>query len=230
MNLNLNLSRGIIVLILVLNSVGITAQEINESLPSFSRFKASNGINVEMIPSDQHKIEIEGYDKDEVKYEVKGNQLDVRLSWDNVFSDSNTWVRVYFVSLDEIEANSKATVELLDEYEGNTMVMSAGEGANLIARLKANRVSIKVTTGGHLQLFGETDRQEGKVNTGGVYNGRDFESKDAEFSVATGGVANIYAAEQCRVEAKLGGSIQVYGNPERLDQKTSFGGSISINE
>ncbi len=217
-------------LLLVLSVGGLTAQEITESLPSFSRFKASNGINVEMIPSDQHRIEIEGYDKDEVKYEVKGNQLDVRLSWDNVFSDSNTWVRVYFVSLDEIEANSKATVELLDEFEGETMVMSAGEGANLIARLKASRVSIKVTTGGHLQLFGEADRQEGKVNTGGVYSGRDFETKETELSVATGGQATIFASEQCRVDAKLGGSIRVYGNPERLDQKTSFGGSISISE
>lgn len=230
MKLNLNYSRVLIVFLLVLGSGGLMAQEISQSLPSFSRFKASNGINVRMIPSDQNKLEIDGYDKDEVKYDMKGNQLDVRLSWDNVFSDSNTWVTVYFIAVDEIEANSKATVELLDEFQGDTMVMSAGEGANLIARIKANRVSLRVTTGGHLQLFGEAERQEGKVNTGGVYSGRDFETKDSELSVATGGQANIFASEQCRVDAKLGGSIQVYGNPERLDQKTSFGGSISIRQ
>lgn len=230
MNSSLNFSRSLLVFLLILCSAGVVAQEISQSLPSFSRFKASNGINVKMIPSDQNKLEVDGYDKDEVKFEVKGNQLDVRLSWDNVFSDSNTWVTVYFVGVDEIEANSKSTVELLDEFEGDSMVMSAGEGANLIARLKANRVSLKVTTGAHLQLFGEADRQEGKVNTGGVYSGRDFKTKDTEISVATGGQANIFASEQCRVDAKLGGSVRVYGNPNRLDQKTSFGGSISVSE
>lgn len=230
MNLSLNFSRGLLVFLFILCSGGIMAQEISQSLPSFSRFKASNGINVKMVPSDQNRLEVDGYDKDEVKFEVKGNQLDVRLSWDNVFSDSNTWVTVYFVGVDEIEANSKSTVELLDEFRGDSMVMSAGEGANLIARLKASRVSLKVTTGAHLQLFGEADRQEGKVNTGGVYSGRDFKTKDTELSVATGGQASIFASEQGRVDAKLGGSVRVYGNPVRLDQKTSFGGSISISE
>lgn len=217
-------------LLLVIVSGAVSAQEISESIQSFSQLKASNSVNVKLIPSNENRLEIAGYDRDEVQYEIKGNRLEIRLSWDNVFSDSNTLVTVYFTNLEEIEANSRSSVLLEESYTGNSMVFNAGEGANINALIAAERVSIKATTGGHIRLIGQADSQEVRVNTGGLYSGREFETKDAEVRIATGGQADIYASESCRVNASLGGTANIFGNPQKVDQKSSLGGNISITE
>lgn len=219
-----------IMLLFLTVSGAVSAQEISESLQSFSQLKASNSVNVELIPSTENRLEIVGYDKDEVQYEIKGNRLEIRLSWDNVFSDSNTLVTVYFKDLEEIEANSRSSISLEESYVGKSMVFNAGEGANINAFISAERVSVKATTGGHIRLFGQAGSQEVRVNTGGLYSGREFETEDAEVRIATGGQADVYASESCRVNARLGGNANIFGNPQRVDQKSSLGGSISISE
>lgn len=217
-------------LLFLIVSGAVSAQEISESLQSFSQLKASNSINVKLIPSNENRLEIDGYDMDEVQYEIKGNRLEIRLSWDNVFSDSNTLVTVYFTDLEEIEANSRSSILLEESYTGESMVFNAGEGASISALIAAERVSVKATTGGHIRLVGLAQRQEVRVNTGGIYSGREFETKDADIRIATGGQADIYASETCRVNASLGGNANIFGNPKSIDQKSSLGGSISISE
>lgn len=229
MKVIINLRTSILLLLLMVSGVG-NAQEISESLRSFSQLKASNSVNVQLIPSTENRLEIAGYDKDEVQYEIKGNRLEIRLSWDNVFSDSNTLVTVYFKNLEEIEASSRSSVNLEEPYTGKSMVFNAGEGGTISASIAAERVSVKVTTGGHVRLLGQAGSQEVRVNTGGLYSGREFETKDADVRIATGGQADVYASESCRVNAKLGGNASIFGNPERVDQKSSLGGSISISE
>lgn len=219
---------GIVLFFLILSTT-VDAQEISEPLESFSRLKSSNSVKVALIPSDEYRIEVDGYDKDEVHYEVKGNLLEIRLSWDNVFSDSNTIVTVFFKDLEEIDANSRSVVSLEKAYETDNMVFSAGEGASITASISVDRATLKATTGGHIRLIGEADSQDVRVNTGGLYSGRDFKTKDSEVQIATGGQADVYSSESCRVNAKLGGNVNVFGNPKRVDQKSSLGGNISIS-
>lgn len=230
MRLLADIYKTVIVLFLLVLPSALSAQEISEPLNSFSRVKASNSVKVALVPSDKYHIEVDGYDKDEVQYEVKGNQLEIRLSWDNVFSDSNTLVTVFLKDLNEIDANSRSVVTLEEAYEADSMVFSAGEGANISARISVDRATLKATTGGHIRLDGEAKSQEVRVNTGGLYSGRDFRTEDSDVQIATGGHADVYVSESCRVNAKLGGNVNVFGNPKRVDQKSTLGGSISISE
>src|SRR5690554_7986877 len=116
MRLLADIYKTVIVLLFLVLPGALSAQEISEPLNSFSRVKASNSVKVALVPSDKYHIEVDGYDKDEVQYEVKGNQLEIRLSWDNVFSDSNTLVTVFFKDLNEIDANSSSVVTLEEAY------------------------------------------------------------------------------------------------------------------
>ncbi|MGB8704547.1 MAG: DUF2807 domain-containing protein [Gillisia sp.] len=41
-----------------------------------------------------------------------------------------------------------------------------------------------------------------------------------------GGYANVNAKEYVKASTKAGGNIYIYGNPETIDQETTFGGTI----
>ena len=41
-----------------------------------------------------------------------------------------------------------------------------------------------------------------------------------------GGNASIYATNYVKADVKAGGTVKVYGDPEKMDEKTVYGGKI----
>lgn len=227
MKLIYSIPKAALVLLFVLFSASAAAQDISEELSDFNEVKVFNGVEVELIPAKENRIEVTGHSKEKVKFELVENRLEIRLSLENIWSDDNTRITVYFRSLQVIDANESSTVRLNREFTGGNMVFRAQEGASILARINATKASVKAVTGGQIHLRGEANGQEVEINTGGHYYGKDFETESTHVEITAGGRAEVQATEYCKATAKLGGTIQVFGNPKTLDRKTSLGGSIS---
>lgn len=208
-------------------SSGISAQDITEDLSDFSEVKVYNGVEVELIPSEENRISITGHSKDKVKFEVVENRLEIRLSLENIWSDDNTLVTVYANSIETIDVNEGSIVDVKGDLEGSSLTFRAQEGAAVYAGVNSSRVSVKAVTAGIVQLKGKTDDLDVEINTGGKFFGEHLKAKEAEASVGTGGQADVNASEYLKATAKLGGVINVYGNPDDLDSKTTLGGRIT---
>ncbi len=213
---------------LIMLSIGIpaVAQEVSEPLADFRELKTFSGVKVILVPSQENKIEITGHSKNEVSYDITGGRLEIRLPIDHIWSEDNTLIRIMGNGVEIIDANEGSIIETEGVVEASGLVIRAQEGATVKADVKAGDVSGKAVTGGIIELSGSAKEQEVEVNTGGKYLASDLLTQRTEIEVGTAGRGEVYVTDTCRATAKLGGVIQVLGNPEELNTKTSLGGKI----
>lgn len=212
--------------VLVLFCSSAFAQEISQQLSDFNEVKVFNGIEVRLVPSEENRIEVTGHSKEKVKFKLVENRLELRLSLENIWTEDNTLVKVFYRKLQVIDANENSLVRVEGEMLGTNLVFRAQEGASVFATIDALKQSSKAITGGQIYLQGKLKEQEIQIYTGGQFYGKDLLSERTEVNISAGGKAEVYAEKYCKATAKLGGTIRIYGNPIETDRKASLGGSI----
>lgn len=212
--------------LLFVTAVKVAAQEVREELGDFREVKVYNAVEVVIIPANMNRIVVTGHSKEEVKFEIIEDRLEIRLSLDNIWSEDNTLIRVYGNAIETIDANEGSLVKTDGTLKGRMIILRAQEGATILADVEAESVKLKAVSGGNITTEGRADTQEAEVNTGGHYDGEGFKTKECTVSTSTAGKAEVFVTEYCKATATLGGVIKIVGRPERLDQKTSLGGKI----
>lgn len=216
----------ILPLFLFLLSFSTEAQDVREDLENFTEVKIFNGLEVQVIPSAENRIEITGHSKEEVKFKIVDDRLEVRLRLDNIWSKDNTRITIYGSSVQTIDANEGSLVEIRERLEAEELTFRAQEGANILARVNGRKITSKAVTGGRITLEGEASEQIVEINTGGHFYGSDLHTEETEVSAGTAGRAEIYASEYVKASATLGGTVEIFGRPKDVDTKTSLGGKI----
>lgn len=201
-------------------------REVNEILNDFTELKTFNGVEVQVIQSEENRIEITGHSKHEVKYNVVDNRLEIRLSLDNLWSKDDTKIIVYGNHIQIIDANKGSLVEVSGQLTGEELTFRTQEGANIRAEVNASKIISKAVTGGKIYLEGKAETQQVDLNTGGYFFGRDLRTKETVVKAGTAAKGEIYATAYVRATASLGGTIEIFGRPEEVEQKTSLGGRI----
>lgn len=204
----------------------LSAQEISNHLKDFKEVKTFNGIEVIVISSSENRIEITGHSKEKVKYQVVDDRLEIRLSLDNIWSNDNTLITVYGKSIETIDANEGSIVKTKETLKSDQVELRAQEGAAIYADIKAENVKAKAITGGIINVRGKAEKLEIEANTAGQFNGKHLKSEEAVCTSSSAARAEINASDYCKATAKLGGQIEIHGNPEVVDYKTTLGGKI----
>lgn len=218
--------KSIISVLLALISISVLAQDVEEQLGAFRELKTFSGIEVSLIPSQENKIVITGHSKEDVNYKIVGDRLEIRLGIDNLWSKDNTQILVYAKDLKTIDANEGSVVSVEGSLEGELLQFRAQEGAAIYSGVKGTEAVSKAISGGRIELRGNLDEQEVETNTGGQFLGSNLRTLRTEVSANTAGKAVVYASQYCKATAKIGGTIEIYGNPDDVDSKTSLGGKI----
>ncbi len=203
-----------------------TEIEISED---FSEIKIYNKIQATLISSTENKIIATGFDKDEIEAKVKGGVLKIKLGLDNIWSETDTKIKVYYKTAEVIDANEGSYVEIAENVEQTYLNLKAQEGAQIIAGyLTIENLEIKSVSGGYIQTSGKATNQTVEVKTGGNYDGEDLETHTTEVKVQAGGNAEVNASKYCKAKVQAGGDIDIYGEPEKVDKKTTLGGTIKL--
>lgn len=204
----------------------VSAQEISSELKDFREVKTFSGVEVIVIPSKENKIEITGHSKEKVKFKVIEDRLEIRLTIDNIWSDDNTLITIYGNSIETIDANEGSSVKVKGILKPQLAIFRAQEGAFIFAEVKSKNVRSKVISGGHIRVKGKAVNQEVEANTGGQFYGKNLKTNETTITVSTAARGEVYATDYCKATAKLGGIVEISGNPDKVDHKTSLGGKI----
>lgn len=207
-------------------SLQLAAQEITGNLKDFKEVKTFNGIEVIVVPASENRMEITGHSKEKVKYQVVEDRLEIRLTLDNIWSNDNTLITVYGNSIEIIDANEGSIVKTKGTLKSDFSELRAQEGAAIYAELKAEQVKAKAITGGIITVRGKAENLEVEANTAGHFNGKNLKTKETVITASSAAKAEIFASDYCKATAKLGGQIEIFGNPEKVDYKTTLGGKI----
>jgi len=110
--------------------------------------------------------------------------------------------------------------------EQDKIILKAQEGARIKVGLDVKNVEIRAVTGGIVETRGRANRQEIVLNTGGVYEGKEFETKSTKVTIRAAGDAEVFASDRVDAKVRAGGDIQIYGNPNNVKEDRLFGGRI----
>ena len=147
------------------------------------------------------------------------------------FDGDETTVKVYYTSLEIVDANEGAFISSNDVIEQFELSVKTQEGGSVKLKVKDLKfLDVKAVSGGSIDLKGDSKNQTVDVNTGGSYDGEDLITEKTTVTIKAAGVAHIHALNEVVAKVRAGGTVYVYGNPEKVDENTIFGGKIIIKD
>lgn len=212
--------------LLMVTSVLTAQNPIEKGIGDFSEIKVYDLIEVNLIKSDVSKVEITGDDIDDVEVINKNGKVKIRMKLDKSFNGNKTFVAVYYTKLDVIDGNEGALISSNELITQDYIELRAQEGARLNIGLDVDKVDIRAVTGGIIETKGKAISQEITLNTGGVYEGKSFETQNTTVNIKAAGEATVNASKVVNAKVLAGGNVFIYGNPENIQEKTTFGGRV----
>jgi len=205
------------------------AQDVTKDLSRFTEVKIYDKISAELIRSDQNKIEIYGSRSSEVEVLQKNDELKVRMPLTQTLKGDGIKVKIYYKGiLEDIEAFEGSFITSTQPLTSSDLEITAKEGAEIRFEIQAEDVEISASTGAAIYLTGTvTGTLEVDIKAGGILEAQKLQARKAKVSINAGGSADIYATDFVKAQTRAGGTINIYGKPSKIDQKTFAGGSIN---
>ena len=217
-----------LLLLLAIAFAGILTAQPIQNLGDFRSLKVFDQITVNLIPSDENKVELKGKRSGDVEVVNKNGQLKIRMRASRLLDGENVTADLYFRTLTEIDASEGALITTSATLSQPKIVVTAKEGAQIELNLEVQNAEVKSVTGGIVRLAGSAENLKASLGTGGELRAKPLVTEQTDIKISAGGEAEINASELVDANIKAGGNIKVYGNPKQVNKKTTFGGDITV--
>lgn len=211
-----------------ISAITFAQDPITKNMGDFTEVKVYDRIVVNLVKSDENKVVISGADASQVEVINKDGKLKIRMEFDLIFDGNNTFVNVYYNNLKVIDGNEGAEITSNELIEQDEIEIKMQEGARIKVGLKVRNANMRAVTGGIIEVSGIATTQDVTVNTGGIYEGSDFETEETKVFVQAGGEVEVYASKKADVTIRAGGDVDIYGKPSEVKRKRTFGGRITV--
>mgnify|MGYP000084263703 CR=1 FL=1 len=221
------MKKYILINFLVLSNMLFSQSTVTKKLGDFYKIKVYNGINIELIRSQEHKIQVTGEKSQKIKIKNTNGILKISLKFPDLLADGKANVKLYY----------NEDIQVIDGNEGSTITgksinqshieVKAQEGAFIELEIKTKHLQVKSSTGGIIKLSGSSKNQEIDLDLYGVYHGYDLiVSDNTTVNAGTGSKAEVKVGETLNVKVSFGGSVFYKGSPEVIENKKVAGGII----
>jgi len=201
--------------------------KVTLTLDSFKEIKGFDGLSINLIKSTENKAIISGENTSSVAIVNNEGVLKIRMQIGKIFRGYKTFVDLYYSGkILVIDVNEDARIVTEKVIKQDILELKAQEGGELVVNAEVEQMLIKSVSGGVIRTSGFANVQDVQINTGGVYEGKEFNTNFSTINVNAGSRAEINAKDYVKATVKAGGEVLVYGNPKKLEEKTVFGGSI----
>ena len=217
-------------IVLCITTVCLGQNAIEKTIGEFSELKVYDLIEVELIKSDDNKIEITGKNASDVIINNKNGTLKIKMTFEEAFDGNKTKVILHYTNIDVIDANEGSNIYAKDVIKQFEIDLNAQEGAVIDARLDVKYVNIRSVTGGNITASGTAKYQDISIFTGGKYNGKTLITQHTEVSIRAAGEAYVNTSKKVDAKVRAGGTIYIYGNPDQVKESRVLGGQIKRME
>ncbi|WP_054558936.1 head GIN domain-containing protein [Croceitalea dokdonensis] len=209
----------------------LSAQSLTTDLQNFDGVKVYDLIQVTLIKSNENKAVVSGDNVNEVKIVNNDGKLKIRMELDMYLDGDATQVKLYHTQpLSVLDANEGAQILSDKELNATYLILNAQEGGLIDIPVNSFNLDIKAVTGGKVRVQGKAPNLDVLVRSGAKFNGKKLQTKQAEINLFAGGNASVNADEYVKATVTAGGTIEVYGNPDSIQKKKTFGGSIIVRQ
>ena len=222
--------KKIYIITLLASATLFSQTELTKTLGEFSELKVYDLINVDLFKGEENKIIISGKNTKDVSVVQRNNILKIKMKINKKFKGAETKVKIYYTSLDVIDANQGAIISAKEPIEKYELTLKAQEGARVIASAKTKRLIVRSVTGGIITTSGSTAKQDIDIKAGGLFFGDKMEAENTNLKIRAGGEANVRTLNVLEVNIFSGGDVFIYGSPKQLKQQKVFGGRIMFKD
>ncbi len=193
----------------------------------FNELKVYSGIIVNLIPSDENRLEIYGDRYGGIIAKEKGNTLKIKMRLSELIHYNNAYVDLYYKrELNSIKLHQGARVDSKRPLKNNKMVIKVHEGASFKGEIKAMQLISRARTGGSITLYGKVKEHQLRISSGGICEAEDLITEYSDVKIFTGGNADIYSENNIDAQVSMGGEIRIIGNPKKVYARRTIAGEI----
>ena len=200
---------------------------VTKKLGEFYKIKVYNGINIELIRSQEHKIQVTGEKSQKIKIKNTNGILKISLKFPDLLADGKVNVKLYYNEDIQVIDGNEGSIITGKSINQSHVEVKAQEGAFIELDIKTKHLKVKSSTGGIIKLSGSSKSQEIDLDLYGVYHGYDLiVSDNTTVNAGTGSKAEVKVGETLNVKVSFGGSVFYKGSPEVIENKKVAGGII----
>lgn len=215
-----------LIVLLLIAQIGFSQEKITKNLGDFDEIKVLDKISVQLIPSNENKIEISGKNNSDVELINKNGELKIRMPLDKFLKGDDVTALLYFKKIESVEASEGSYISSEKPFKQISLAINSKTGSHIKLNLEVQKVKVRSASGGIVELEGTAKNQEVIISTGGILKAKDLQTAQTTVNVSTGGNADIRASELVDAKVKAGGVITIFGKPKQINQKTVLGGTI----
>ena len=153
---------------------------------------------------------------------------DSKLGSVNKLKESkNLKAYVSFKTLDILNANTGADVNIVGSIKSATLDIKANTGALIDGEVEVTTLKVSQNTGSKINLSGRADNLSVDGDTGSKFKGEDMATSNCNVTVSTGAIVSVKAEKELQVKANTGGVVRYKGNASIKEIKTNTGGTVS---
>ena len=206
----------------------LTYAQTEKKVGDFHKVTAFDQITVELIASEENKVELSGTNSEEIEVVNNNGELKLRMPLTKLLKGNQVKAKVYYTDLDAVEANEGSQISNEASIKSTNFDIIAKEGAKIDISLDVAKATVKITSGGIVKTAGIAKNQDVVISAGAIYEGKDLTTEQTSISINAGGEAAVFATQLVDAKARAGGEIMIYGNPTQVNKKTFAGGRIKI--
>lgn len=200
---------------------------IIKEIDDFSVLKVYNGIELEIIKSDEQKLVITGEKADKVKVKLENLILKISLRFPETMAEGTVKGKLYINSTIGIIDGNEGAIITGKDFNQSTIEVRAQEGAFINLVVATKQLKVKTSSGAVIKLTGTTKNQIIDANLGGSYHGYNLMvDNTCTVKAGSGAKVEVQAGETLDAKVSFGGSIFYKGNPDVLNDKKVIGGVI----
>ena len=214
-----------IILVVLISNLGWS--QVTKELGEFDSVSVFDRISVQLIPSNENKIEITGSRSEDVELVNKNGTLKIRMAIRKLLDGENVSAKLYFKEIKEINASEGSYVISDAAMKLTAVKANAIEGSEIRLNLDVKKANLRAVTGGILKIKGKATNSDVSLGTGGVLQAMDLETVQTSVKITTGGEADVRASELVDAKVRAGGNITIFGSPKQINKSTTLGGTIT---
>ena len=214
--------------ILLLFTIPTLSQiKIDRDLGEFSKVAVYDGINLELVKSQENKVEITGKNTSFVVVKNKNGDLKIRLNLERRFSGDRTKVKLFYKTIYNIISHEGSNVFSKDTIKQADLNIKANTGSTQNMLINLNTFNTTAATGANINVSGRAEYHDSSVSTGAEINAEKLITTETYASATTGGVLNVSAIKELEANSKLGGIINVHEKTDKIIESISVGGVVN---
>ncbi len=220
--------KNILITAVTLFGASFSFAQVERNVGEFNKLKVYDKIPVELVSSLKNLVVINGVNAEDVQVENNNGELKLKMTGVKLMQGGEATVKVYYKSLYDIQASQGSTIYSDDEVKVQSLNLTSNEGSSIKLPVDVNRLEVKINSGAEVILRGKAETQTVISNSGGKYFSKTLEAQNSSLTTNAGGVIEATSTDSVDAKTRAGGVIDVYGNPERRNQKKIAGGKINF--